>query len=641
MAANRQAADAAGVGVGRQRLGDTVAMNDTHRSPALPAPKAATRLALTTFCLAGLVACSSAPLQPIPVARGDMAGVQTQLQAFIDHEMRVHKLTGLSIALVDDQTLLWAHGAGWADVQAKVAAGPDTLYRMGSVSKLLTDTAAMQLVAQQRLALDAPIVQALPDFRIQSRFGEAPITARQLMTHHSGLPRDMLGGMWGTPVGDFRAMVDALGTEHTAAPPGLSFAYSNVGLDLLGVAIERLAGTPFETRMQQTVLAPLGMDGASFSAAPVASPRMARGHLQRAPQEEPALRDVPAGGLNASVADMAKFIAMQFARGRNARGEVVLPEPQWAEMLRVQNADVPLDAGFGIGLGWMFTTLGGDTVRGGGPVAHHAGATFFFRSQLMVLPEQRLGVVVAANDGAAGPSVNRIAQRALALLLEAKTGLAQPPRVPGFRPARTPWSDAEVQACVGDYITLAGVASVRRDGNGLRAELDGRTLELRQGEDGALGLRYRLGGLIPVSLGVLSDLGLHCWQIAGRDVLVAQLDGQSMLVGDRLPPPQATLPPWQQALAGRYEPELLPGERHTIAHVDVEAADGRLWVRPRLVEAFGDDDGRLPLQVLSPTQAVLVGPLAGTGPMISIQPSADGRARFAHAGSTYVRSTPR
>lgn len=607
---------------------------------------------LVCAVIVGLIGCASAPPAAEPVAQGDIAGLTQQLTRTITHELAAQRLAGLSIALVDDQRLIWAQGFGWADVAARQPAAADTLYRVGSVSKLLTATVAMQLAAQGRLQLDAPIQQALPEWRIRSRWGNAPgsaaITPRLLMTHHSGLPRDVLGGMWGAPVGDFRSMLagltQAASTEEAAAPPGQVFSYSNVGLDLLGLAIERVSGRRFEQQMQQALLDPLGMREASFSAGPLDSPRMARGHLKSAGMAEPELRDVPAGGLNASVADLARFVSMQFAGGRNAAGEPLLPTALLAEMLRPQNADVALDSGFGVGLGWMLATFGRDTVQGGGPVAHHAGATFYHRAQLMMLPAQRLGVIVAANDGAAGPMVNRIAARALALLLEAKTGRPQPARVPGVTlPARAPWSESQRQACEGDYITPAGLATIRRDGATLRAEVAGERLDLIEGEAPWAGLRYRLLGLLPLSLDALDGMGLQCRNVAGRHLLVARFDGQELTVGDRLALPAhplPELPPDLTRLAGDWLPQLAQGEVPTVKRVRIEAEGGRLWVRPTLAAAFGGRaPGRLPVHVLSPTQALLPGPLADTGPVITLLPARQpGDApRFAYSGWVFER----
>lgn len=583
-----------------------------------------------------LAACSSPPPPAEPVALGDWPGVQRQLQALIDHEMRAAKVAGLSIALVRDQQVLWQHGAGWADQARGVAAGPDTLYRMGSITKLFTDSAAMQLVAQGQLDLDAPVQRVLPDFSLPSRWPETPITVRQLMTHHAGLPRDRLGGMWGSSVADFRDITGSLADEAAEAPAGALFDYSNVGLTLLGVVVERAGGEPFEAQVQRRLLTPLGMADAALVVAVPEGPRMARGYHAGALKQEPALRDVPAGGLVASVRDMAKFVSMQFAQGRNSSGDVVLPQERWAEMLTVQNKGVPLDAGFEVGLGWMFTTFGADTVHGGGPVAHHAGATFYHRAQLMMLPEQRLGVVVAANDAAAGPVVSHIAQRALALMLEAQTGRRQVPAVSGFKPVNSPWTAAQRQACVGDYITPAGVVAIQAEGDALTAQLDGRTLRLLEGADGRLGLQYRLGGILTISLGVLEQIGVECTVLGGVDVLVAHLDGQTLRVGARLPP-ALPLPTTAQALTGTYEPVLAPGEAATIDRVVVQVRQGRLWVTATTVPAFGHQSMSLPLHLVSDTEARFPGPLGDDGAVMRLRTGAQGALTVRFAGADWVR----
>lgn len=611
---------------------------------------------LVGLCVAaGLAGCASAPPAPQPVERGDIAAVQRQLQALIAHERTGGHIASMSIALVDDQRVVWRYGAGFADVERQVPATAGTLYRMGSISKLFTDTAAMQLVDEGRLALDEPVSRILPWWRIGGERPEVPVTLRGLMTHHAGMPRDFAAGMWlrtaPGPQGDFRAMLRGLRDEALDGPPGLGFGYSNVGIDLVGALVEAAADQPFEQRVSARVLAPLGMREASFSAALPTSPQMARGHLKGEPQTEPALRDTPAGGLTASVDDMARFIEMQFANGRNAEGQTVLPAAALAEMLRVQNADVPLDGDMHIGLGWLFTTFGLDTVKGGGPVAHHAGATLYFRTQLIMLPEQKLGVIVAANDGAAGEAVSRVAQRALALLLEAKTGRRQPPSQPGFREATQPWPavqrQAVQQACAGDWMTIAGPAVLRADGDRLSAEMDGKTFALREGEGGRLGLAYRLLGLVAVDMGPLGQMGLSCRGIAGRHLLLAELDGKTLVVGERLPAEPDTWPFDTRRFIGRYRAQLAPEEVPTLAdgnEVRIEFAGGRLWARSRLHPAFGGAEVR---ELLRPVPGsvdsarIVGGPLADYGSIVkldALQPGQPQRVRY--SGWTFERVDP-
>src|SRR5438105_14263054 len=108
------------------------------------------------------------------------------LDQFITHEMANKQLPGLSIALVDDQTIIWAKGYGYADAANKVPATAETVYRVGSVSKLFTDIGIMQLVERGGLDPDAPVTKYLPEFKPSNPSGK-PITLRQLMSHRAGL----------------------------------------------------------------------------------------------------------------------------------------------------------------------------------------------------------------------------------------------------------------------------------------------------------------------------------------------------------------------------------------------------------------------------------------------------------------------
>jgi CubicO group peptidase (beta-lactamase class C family) len=586
-----------------------------------------------------LAACSSTPPRPGTVAGGDYTAVRGHLEALIAHDMRAEQVTGMSIALVDDQHVVWAFGAGWADQQAGQAATEHTVYRMGSISKLLTATAALQLVRSSRLSLDAPIQRALPGFRIRSRAGDGPITARQLMTHHAGLPRDVSANMWGSRLPSLQSSVAALQTQDAAYPPGQHFDYSNIGASVLGAAIEQLAGEPFEAWMRTTLIEPLGMHSASFSSELPTSALTAQAYDQGKPAVEPALRDVPAGGLNASVLDLAQYVKMIFAQGRI--GDTTLLAPgQVQEMLRPQNADVPLDLNFRVGLGWMLSTLGGETVEGGGPVAHHAGATVNFRSQVFLLPEHKLGVIVASNSASAGPVVNRVAQRALALALQAKTGIRQPETAPPQAPSPAPWPPQALHALVGDYTTLAGFVQVRLDGVQLQADLAGRQLQLLPQADGTLRLRYKLLGLLPVSLGDLDRLRLQLRRVAGRQVLVARIGEQEMLAGERLPPATPIDPQLLANLQGTYQPDLYPGEYPSVERVVVRQVGNRLLAYTQLKGQPLGPTG----EVVQPVNGdafdafEVLGPLAHGGAVARLERSEPGV--FTYSGYRFRRVAP-
>jgi CubicO group peptidase (beta-lactamase class C family) len=220
------------------------------------------------------------------------------------------------------------------------------------------------------------------------------------MTHHSGLPSDYLKGMWTRNPEPFTRVSDRLNAEYMANPPGTLFSYSNLGVTLLGDAVGKVAGRDFASHVRDEILLPLGMSRSSFSPTTDRSPLAAKGYRRGAEAEDPPLRDVPAGGLNTSVLDLARFVRMVLADGKAGDRRIVKPETV-AEMLRPQNAGIPLDLDFRVGLGWMLGGLGDIDIRNGGPVAHHAGATLLFHAQMIVLPERKLGVVVLANSDTA------------------------------------------------------------------------------------------------------------------------------------------------------------------------------------------------------------------------------------------------
>src|SRR3989338_3172226 len=148
------------------------------RLPAFP------RAALFLAALL-LVACSSStPVKPVNLSRDDYAYTQSYLTWLIEKEMANNNITGLSIALVDDQKLVWSTGFGYSDAENKVPANPRTAYRMGSIAKLMTATAAMQLTERRQMDIDQPLSKYLPEFSIKSRFNSSePITPRNIMSH--------------------------------------------------------------------------------------------------------------------------------------------------------------------------------------------------------------------------------------------------------------------------------------------------------------------------------------------------------------------------------------------------------------------------------------------------------------------------
>ena len=269
-----------------------------------------------------LVACSTPPQKPASVRLGDYTHAREHISWLIRQEMSDANVTGLSIALVDENGIVWSEGFGYADKEAEIKATSDTVYNVGSITKIFTAAAAMQLAEQGKLDIDQPLQKYLPEFSIKSRFGDTrKITPRNLMTHHSGLPVNWSLGMIVRNPGPFTELVTAMKDEYTAYPPDYIFSYSNLGMALLGAAIGKVGSEDFTSYMNTHMLKPLGMTHSEFSP----STRSKSYHHGRVVEALP-MRDLPASGLNSSANDIAHFMQMLFSEGNFAGKQILRPE---------------------------------------------------------------------------------------------------------------------------------------------------------------------------------------------------------------------------------------------------------------------------------------------------------------------------
>jgi CubicO group peptidase (beta-lactamase class C family) len=230
--------------------------------------KSVIRAAIFFLAITGLPPARAFAGPPEPLAKKYATAIAA-VDAFVAREVAQKKLPSLSIALVDDQTIVWSRGYGFADVARKTAATADTVYRVGSVSKLFTDVAIMQLVEEGKLDLDVPARKYLPDLAPRGPFGDTPITLRQMMSHRSGLARE-------TPVGSYFDPTPP-GLEETIASlnrialihqPGTRTKYSNAAIAAVGLALEKVEGKPFASLVAKRVLEPLGMTRSGFAPTP-------------------------------------------------------------------------------------------------------------------------------------------------------------------------------------------------------------------------------------------------------------------------------------------------------------------------------------------------------------------------------------
>lgn len=338
------------------------------------------------------------------------------LEPFIVRELAAKGLPALSIALVDDQTVVWARGFGFANPVAKTPASADTVYRVGSVSKLFTDLAVMQLVEQGKLDLDAPVTRYLPDFKPVNPF-DRPVTLRQLMAHRSGLVREPPVGNYFDPSGPTLArMVASLNGTALVYKPESRIKYSNAAIATVGYVLEKTQQQPFAEYLRRRVLEPLGMKRSAFEPTAALTRDLAvatmwtyHGREFTAPTFE--LGMAPAGSMYSTVNDLARFVSVLLAEGKGPNGALVRAATL-EQMLAPQFAKPEEKTGYGIG--FHITELDGKRRVG------HGGAIYGFATELAVLPAEKLGVVVVTSRDGANAVTTHIADVALGQMLAAR-----------------------------------------------------------------------------------------------------------------------------------------------------------------------------------------------------------------------------
>jgi CubicO group peptidase (beta-lactamase class C family)/D-alanyl-D-alanine dipeptidase len=349
------------------------------------------------------------------------AAVQ-QLDSLIAREVADKQLPALSIALVDDQTIVWSKGYGYADPETKKRATPDTIYRVGSISKLFTALAAMQLVERDELDLDASLSKYLPDFQPADPFGK-PVTLRHLLSHRAGLARETPVGSYFDPASPSLAdTVASLNKARIIYEPGRRLKYSNAAFAALGRLLEVKEKAAFAEAITRKLIQPLGLRNTSFDADNVAGADVAKGlmwteHGREFPAPTFPLGISPACGLRSNATDLARFLSALFAAGKTSSGQVLRPETL-SSMWKLQFARA--DAKRGYGLAFMIGELDGHRLVG------HDGAVYGFASELAALPDDKLGVVVLTSRDCANGVTEHVANEALKLMLAAKNEKALP-----------------------------------------------------------------------------------------------------------------------------------------------------------------------------------------------------------------------
>jgi CubicO group peptidase (beta-lactamase class C family) len=328
--------------------------------------------------------------------------VESWLDGFLPYALATGDVAGAVVVVVKDGAVLAQKGYGYADVEARQPVDPaTTLFRTGSVSKLTTWTAVMQLVEQGKLDLDANVNQYL-DFQIPERHGE-PITLRNIMTHTPGFEervKDLIVPE-GTPFDPLDVYLKKWVPTRIFSP-GTTPAYSNYATSLAGYIVARVSGMSYDDYVERHILKPLGMEYSTFRQ-PLPEhlqQHMAKGYARASDRKAKPFEVVvsaPAGSQAASGADMARFMIAHLQKG--AFGDARILQEQTAEQMHT-SALTLLPRVHRMVLGFY------EQNRNGRRIISHAGDTAWFHTDLYLFLDDGVGLFLSFNsagkEGAAG-----------------------------------------------------------------------------------------------------------------------------------------------------------------------------------------------------------------------------------------------
>lgn len=315
------------------------------------------------------------------------------IDKYLSEQVRFHSIPGLTAAVVINGELLYTGAFGVRQIGKDEKLTSEHVFHFASVSKPFVATAIMQLVEQGMMNLDDPVIKYLPYFHLADERYRA-ITIRQMLNHTSGMP-DVQDYEWDksqTDEGAAERYVRQIETEKLLWAPGNGWRYSNMAFDVLGDVIAKVSGLSFEEYIHANILVPVGMDRSSFIYSEIQEALRTTGHVGEPPQVSNVYpynrRHAPSSTLNSSVSQMTNWMLVNLNRGE-INGQQILRAESY-DLLWTATTDTTTNQSL-VGLSWFLGEQAGHKTVG------HGGGDTGFRSYILLLPDDNIGIVLASN----------------------------------------------------------------------------------------------------------------------------------------------------------------------------------------------------------------------------------------------------
>ncbi|KXX67543.1 serine hydrolase [Flammeovirga sp. SJP92] len=324
--------------------------------------------------------------------------IKTETKSVIDSvfnaKIEKKKAVGMSIAIVDNGKIVYSNGYGFSNREKEIKANDQSIYRIGSVTKSFTALSLLKLQEKNKLSVEAPLQKYIPELTIQNDFEQDQnIYIKDILTHTSGLPNDIINGMFAKDLPSNEWIIEALNKQRMASPRNYITSYSNVGYILLGELIERESGVSYEEYINEEIFAPLGMINSSINR------QIPVGYLNNEQiQEANVISSI--GGINSNVLDMSQFMMMLINKGKYPSGKIA-KKSTIHEMEEDRSSKIKLVGdweGDAYGLAVQEVHFDDkDQSKKEMKMYGHGGDTPTFHADYKYIPELKVGVVVLSN----------------------------------------------------------------------------------------------------------------------------------------------------------------------------------------------------------------------------------------------------
>ncbi len=390
----------------------------------------------------------------------ELKSFKQDFKEYVIKKMKKHNVTGLSVAMEIEGRIVLEEGFGFSDKLKNVKATKDTEYPIGSVSKIITSTAILKLCSDGLIDLDTPYINYVQDFSMRSHFkNENNLTIRHLLSHYAGLPRLLAKGFMKKEVEPLENLLQHSKNEYLISSPGRVYQYSDWGVDLLSLLVERVSGMPYEDYVQNHIFTPLKMNNSYFGPA-----KQTKGYKNGVLTETYKYSYSGSDGVTSSVSDMLKIVQLYTEKGSSSI-KPFLSKEMVKDALQKQFKDAPLAFDTGIGLMWEVMPLKSGYTR-----VKKAGVHEPFYSYIFSIPELDTSIIICSNSNSSS-AIHWDSWGKLYAFMGKKYKPSNNQNTIKTKYKKVTLTDQQLKKIEGSYSTSIGLLNLKRSGKKFEVDL--------------------------------------------------------------------------------------------------------------------------------------------------------------------------